>query len=102
MDVLSFITTLTVLVYTLFRIGREFSPEKEVKLLPASSSSSYIASVSYMTEVRLKGLDYGPPTRYYVQGQDEERVWLLYQEDATGKQHSMVTKKEAVWNLVEK
>jgi len=55
-----------------------------------------------MTEVRLKGLDYGPPTRYYVQGQDEERVWLLYQEDATGKQHSMITKKEAVWNLVEK
>lgn len=101
MEVLSFITTLTVLVYTLFRFGKEFVVSgDDVKLLPGPKTPpQYVAAVSYMTEVQLKGLDYGPPMRYFVQGFDSQKVWLLG-EDEHGRQHSTVVDKSAVKDFV--
>lgn len=93
MEVLNLLTTVLVLIYTLLRIGTFFQKPQEVKAFPASQT--LLLNPSFMREVQLKGLDYGPPSRYFVQGQSVDRVWLLV-HTAWGTQHSMTVKPDAI------
>lgn len=94
MEVLTFLTTLSMLVYSVLRIIQVFVPEKERLYLQAPAGSQ----TDHMVEVELKGLDYGPPMRYFIQGQNSRKVWLLAQSTDL-KQSSLVVNREAITPL---